>query len=176
MEQLISTIITDIRWILGFLISFIAKLRNWYNQNIIMLDKVFMDWKYLYFCSPLLERWQSGRMHWSWKPAYREVPGVRIPLSPLKSTENQRFTLVFFMPITEISSLNWGFRHKKHRTPKADWFSVVFGTVPPSGIFWAKRKKSQPPWRLGPDLFLATLFQTRGFIATRTILTTWIAV
>ena len=33
--------------------------------------------------SKLLERWQSGRMHRSWKPAYWEVPGVRIPLSPL---------------------------------------------------------------------------------------------
>ena len=30
-----------------------------------------------------MERWQSGRMHRSWKPAYWEVPGVRIPLSPL---------------------------------------------------------------------------------------------
>ena len=29
-----------------------------------------------------LEKWQSGRMHWSWKPAYWEVPGVRIPPSP----------------------------------------------------------------------------------------------
>ena len=30
----------------------------------------------------LQERWQSGLMHRSWKPTYREVPGVRIPLSP----------------------------------------------------------------------------------------------
>jgi len=24
---------------------------------------------------------------------------------------------------------------KKYRTPKADWFSNVFGTAPPQGIF-----------------------------------------
>ena len=38
---------------------------------------------FLFLCS-LWERWQSGRMHWSWKPAYSNVPGVRIPLSPQK--------------------------------------------------------------------------------------------
>ena len=32
----------------------------------------------------LLERWQSGRLHRSWKPTYWKVPGVRIPLSPQK--------------------------------------------------------------------------------------------
>ena len=104
MEQLISTIIMDIRWILGFLISFNAKLRNWYNQNIIMLDKVFMDWKYLYFCSPLLERWQSGRMHWSWKPAYSNVPGVRIPPSPQKKALS--FDKAFFISIFIFRLLN----------------------------------------------------------------------
>ena len=31
----------------------------------------------------VLERWQSGRLRRSWKPLYREVPGVRIPVSPL---------------------------------------------------------------------------------------------
>ena len=33
------------------------------------------------------EEWQSGWMHWSWKPAYREVPGVRIPLPPPSPAE-----------------------------------------------------------------------------------------
>ena len=31
----------------------------------------------------VLERWQSGRLRRSWKPLYCEVPGVRIPVSPL---------------------------------------------------------------------------------------------
>ena len=36
----------------------------------------------------VLERWQSGRLHRSWKPTYWEVPGVRIPLSPLLQCRN----------------------------------------------------------------------------------------
>ena len=31
----------------------------------------------------VLERWQSGRLRRSLKPLYCEVPGVRIPVSPL---------------------------------------------------------------------------------------------
>ena len=31
------------------------------------------------------ERWQSGRLRRSWKPLNWEVPGVRIPLSPLNT-------------------------------------------------------------------------------------------
>ena len=41
-----------------------------------------MNQNKVYFCTRL-ERWQSGRLRRSWKPLYREVPGVRIPLSPL---------------------------------------------------------------------------------------------
>ena len=46
-----------------------------------------------------LERWQSGRMHRSWKPAYWEVPGVRIPLSPQQSPVNRKIyrTFLFFV-------------------------------------------------------------------------------
>ena len=51
-------------------------------------------------------------MHWSLKPAYREVPGVRIPLSPLKTPENQRFTLVFLYQKLSQACLNEGFGHK----------------------------------------------------------------
>ena len=43
---------------------------------------IHCDCKTTSIAFPLLERWQSGRMHRSWKPAYWEVPGVRIPLSP----------------------------------------------------------------------------------------------
>jgi len=32
-----------------------------------------------------------------------------------------------------------------------------YGTVPPLGIFLAKRKKCQPPKRLGPYLILALI-------------------
>ena len=35
-----------------------------------------------HFWKEVLERWQSGRLRRSWKPLYREVPGVRIPVSP----------------------------------------------------------------------------------------------
>ena len=42
-------------------------------------------WKRALPAREVLERWQSGRSRRSWKPLYWEVPGVRIPLSPLKS-------------------------------------------------------------------------------------------
>ena len=37
------------------------------------------------FCIFAAEIWQSGRSRRSWKPLYRNVSGVRIPLSPLGS-------------------------------------------------------------------------------------------
>lgn len=37
------------------------------------------------FCTFAVEIWQSGRSRRSWKPLYRNVSGVRIPLSPLGS-------------------------------------------------------------------------------------------
>ena len=78
------------------------------------------------------ERWQSGRMHWSWKPAYREVPGVRIPLSPhtqgtklYQNAQNQRFGH-FFCPngctkmhqnVPPLGGLaGWLFRNPKKST------------------------------------------------------------
>ena len=55
--------------------------------------KTLVSLKYIRTFAPLLtkstsdkevlERWQSGRLRRSWKPLYREVPGVRIPVSPL---------------------------------------------------------------------------------------------
>ena len=57
-----------------------------------------------------LERWQSGRMRWSWKPLYREVPGVRIPLSPqlhntkfFKPHQINDLMRFFFFPSTPTS-------------------------------------------------------------------------
>ena len=56
--------------------------------------KTLVSLKYIRTFAPLLtkstsdkevlERWQSGRLRRSWKPLYCEVPGVRIPVSPLK--------------------------------------------------------------------------------------------
>ena len=43
-----------------------------------------------------LERWQSGRLHRSWKPAYWEVPGVRIPLSPQSPVSRKIYRTFFF--------------------------------------------------------------------------------
>ena len=43
----------------------------------------------------VLERWQSGRLRRSWKPLYCEVPGVRIPVSPLKSSCLAAFLLLW---------------------------------------------------------------------------------
>ena len=58
--------------------------------------KTLASLKYLRTFAPLLtkstsdkevlERWQSGRLRRSWKPLYCEVPGVRIPVSPLESS------------------------------------------------------------------------------------------
>ena len=58
--------------------------------------KTLVSLKYIRTFAPLLtkstsekevlERWQSGRLRRSWKPLYREVPGVRIPVSPLGSS------------------------------------------------------------------------------------------
>ena len=55
--------------------------------------KTLVSLKYIRTFAPLLtkstsdkevlERWQSGRLRRSWKPLYCEVPGVRIPVSPL---------------------------------------------------------------------------------------------
>ena len=43
-----------------------------------------------HFWKEVLERWQSGRLRRSWKPLYCEVPGVRIPVSPLSVKDKWR--------------------------------------------------------------------------------------
>ena len=52
----------------------------------------------------VLERWQSGRMRRSWKPLYWKVPGVRLPLSPLKGVCHG-FTPFLFITIQKSSCL-----------------------------------------------------------------------
>jgi hypothetical protein len=58
-----------------------------------------------------------------------------------KTTENQRFALVFFYPYANEACFSERNGHKKHRTPKADWFSCVFGTVPSSRDLLSEAKK-----------------------------------
>ena len=65
---------------------------------------IHCDCKTTSIAFPLLERWQSGRMHRSWKPAYWEVPGVRIPLSPQCS---DAFKWLLFTASTAISNTLW---------------------------------------------------------------------
>ena len=48
----------------------------WWKKNELSLASI---WVITTFGA---ESWQSGRMRRSWKPLYREVPGVRIPHSP----------------------------------------------------------------------------------------------
>ena len=48
-----------------------------------------------HFWKEVLERWQSGRSRRSWKPLYWEVPGVRIPLSPLKQKTSKRLKFIW---------------------------------------------------------------------------------
>ena len=53
------------------------------------------------FCTFAVEIWQSGRSRRSWKPLYRNVSGVRIPLSPQESQSkesqsNAKYYATFF--------------------------------------------------------------------------------
>ena len=52
-----------------------------------------------------------------------------------KTTENQRFTLVFLFPFANEARFSERDGYKKYRTLKADWFSNVFGRAPTQGIF-----------------------------------------
>jgi hypothetical protein len=65
---------------------------------------------------------------------------VLVPLSPLKTPENQRFTLVFLCPYAKEACFSEQDAYKKHRTPKANWFSGVFGTIPPWSIAFGTRQ------------------------------------
>ena len=63
-------------------------------------------------------------MRQSWKLLRVTPPGVRIPLSPQNNRKTSAKCAGFFMPKTEISSLNWGLGIKKFWAPKADKFFV----------------------------------------------------
>ena len=85
-----------------------AKLKNciifkhiFNKENILWLSNNF------YFCNPIyLERWQSGRMRWSWKPLYSNVPGVRIPLSPHKLNPYNLVIVGVYFYIWKMKEIN----------------------------------------------------------------------
>ena len=72
---------------------------------VIFFVKTLVSLKYIRTFAPLLtkstsdkevlERWQSGRLRRSWKPLYCEVPGVRIPVSPLESSCSAAFLFLW---------------------------------------------------------------------------------
>ena len=76
------------------------------------------------------EKWQSGRMHWSWKPAYREVPGVRIPLSPPKSLKTSALRWFFLCLNANEACFSERIRHKKTQDAEGELVFRCFGTVP----------------------------------------------
>ena len=91
-----------------------------------------------------LERWQSGRMHWSWKPAYRKVPGVRIPLSPPKKNWKPAFYAGFFYAFmrTKLASVSRkGWKNTNHR--RWDGFQDFLERRALKGSFERSEKKSR---------------------------------
>ena len=83
----------SVKWI-----TFIKYRRNnifvlkylWYQKRIVILHRFKRK---ALLKRGVLERWQSGRLRRSWKPLYCEVPGVRIPVSPLERIAKQRKSL-----------------------------------------------------------------------------------
>jgi hypothetical protein len=70
------------------------------------------------------------------KTSVPQGTGGSNPSLSAKTSENQRFTLVFFLyPFANEARFSERDGYKKYRTPKVDWFSNVFGTAPPQGIF-----------------------------------------
>ena len=60
---------------------------------------------------------------------------VLVPLSA-KITRKLAFYAGFFLyPFANEARFSERDGYKKYRTPKVDWFSNVFGTAPPQGIF-----------------------------------------
>ena len=56
------------------------------------------------FADTITESWQSGRMRWSWKPLYSNVPGVRIPHSPQQNKKTHFFKWVFFILVLSLKN------------------------------------------------------------------------
>ena len=67
------------------------------------------------------------------------------PSLSAQTPENQRFTLVFLCPYANEDRFSERDGYKKYRTPEADWFSCVFGTVPLQGSF--ERSEKNPSHR-----------------------------
>ena len=69
-----------------------------------------------------------------------------------KTTENQRFALVFFYPYANEACFSERNGHKKHRRPEADGFPGVFGTVPASRDLLSEAKKNPATVATGTSL------------------------
>ena len=76
-----------------------------------------------------LERWQSGRLHRSWKPTYWKVPGVRIPLSPQEIRNNESCSWFSFYSCGKLAYQQIGNENQMQT---------------PIGVYWFLAKDSQP--------------------------------
>ena len=79
------------------------------------------------------------------KTSVPQGTGGSNPSLSAQTPENQRFTLVFLCPYANEASFSERDGYKKYRTPEADWFSCVFGTVPLQGSF--ERSEKNPSHR-----------------------------
>ena len=74
------------------------------------------------------------------KTSVPQGTGGSNPSLSAQTPENQRFTLVFLCPYANEDRFSERDGYKKYRTPEADWFSCVFGTVPLQGSFERSEK------------------------------------
>ena len=91
---------------------------------------------------------------------YRGFESLSLRQKHLKTSVLRWF---FLYPFANEARFSERDGYKKYRTPEADWFSCVFGTVPLQGSFERSEKKSQPLERLGSNLFLAITVFTDTF-------------
>ena len=109
-----------------------------YVKSVWKLCKNYFEFFSYLFCKKrkwrtfVPEEWQSGRMRWSWKPLYREVPGVRIPLPPqsFERPKSKDFGLFALGPRAKCISAS-ATNAKSLSEAKA---FQSFETNPPSGI------------------------------------------
>ena len=70
---------------------------------------------------------------------------VLVPLSPHKHLKTSVLRWFFLCPYANEARFSERDGYKKYRTPEADWFSCVFGTVPLQGSF--ERSEKNPSHR-----------------------------
>jgi len=85
---------------------------------------------------------------------------VPVPLSPHKHLKTSVLRWFFYAHSrTKLASVS-GMGIKNTERRRRTGFQMFLEGLHLKGSFERSVKKSQPPKRLGPDLFLATLFQT----------------